>query len=764
MSHEDRVFENEARKTAEAIWGMAPGECQPEFYTTDPKVRELDGLARLRDVSHLIMTTVSRKLEKTKEDVRKLNAAERIERTRDGGVAVQKWFITRDQLEAEHIRHCRDNNVTTMTLSDFRRRFFDARSYLAKRRASAFGSARNPDDNSISIPEDEYLELPLRVLATEQGVAQGDSFWSLAELCDQLAQGKTVVLVGPFGAGKSLTVREVFFHLAQRYLSNQTAQAPIALALREHWGAKYADEILDRHAREIGFMPREDLVAAWRAGLACLLIDGFDEVAAQTVVSPSNRSFMREARFQSLAAARDLIGKSPNSSGCLITGRNHYFDSHKELIYALGLTQRRHTVIELQEFSDEQAEAYIQKKGSPSALPAWLPRKPLILAYLARQTLLTQVLAIESDQGFAHAWHRFLNLICEREAAIGTAVMDPDTLRHLLERLAWDVRSTATGTGPITERELAEAYLVETGQNAGEGVLMQLQRLPGLTPREQDPGSRAFVDVDMLAVLQGGALARFVLESRPPGSGRESLDALARRSAEVAGYLLRSAGSEVSTVVAAAMRPSERASTRQLAADCVAVALTMSADDTVDCLGVTVREALFRLISVEERRINRLNVFDCWIEEIAVGPATLQSSIVLSDCVIGRLYGASDGSSLPANSFQRCTIEAFDSLGTNAAIVNSDLPPKMKALLTVLRKLYLQAGGGRRIAALKRGLPPGEIRDSVDGVLDVLQVHGLVSIFNNIAHPERRLAARANSIVSARSLSEDPIVKEILRR
>jgi hypothetical protein len=46
-------FEDDVRRVAEAIWSLQPGECQPEHYTNDPKINELDGLARLRDVIHL---------------------------------------------------------------------------------------------------------------------------------------------------------------------------------------------------------------------------------------------------------------------------------------------------------------------------------------------------------------------------------------------------------------------------------------------------------------------------------------------------------------------------------------------------------------------------------------------------------------------------------------------------------------------------------------------------------------------------------------
>lgn len=120
-------FEAEVRRTAEAIWNQEPGSCQPAHYSDDPVIRELDGVIRLRDVTHLIMVTTSTKLQKAKDDVKKLNAAEKLERR--SAQAVSKWFITQFQLDAQHVDHARQNNVTALTLDAFRRRFFDGRSY-----------------------------------------------------------------------------------------------------------------------------------------------------------------------------------------------------------------------------------------------------------------------------------------------------------------------------------------------------------------------------------------------------------------------------------------------------------------------------------------------------------------------------------------------------------------------------------------------------------------------------------------------------------
>lgn len=69
------AFEDEVRRVAEAVWGLQPGECNAAWYEGDPILHELDGIARMTDVTHLLMVTTSRKLEKVKDDVKKLNRA-----------------------------------------------------------------------------------------------------------------------------------------------------------------------------------------------------------------------------------------------------------------------------------------------------------------------------------------------------------------------------------------------------------------------------------------------------------------------------------------------------------------------------------------------------------------------------------------------------------------------------------------------------------------------------------------------------------------
>lgn len=764
MPHPNRLFEDEVRRTAEAVWNLDPGSCQAKWYNSPP-LYELDGIARLPEITHLLMITTSGRLDKVRDDVKKLGVAENKERKSRRGVPVQKWLITQTQLEAEQTGVAEKHNVSALTHAQFQRRFFDGSDYFSKRKRVAFGSARNLRNGSITVPDDEYVSLPMDarrvpILGDPQDVGHLD----IKEIVDLLKQGSTVVLLGPFGAGKSLTTREVFLALARDHSADARAPlTPLAINCREHWGAILGYEILERHAQSIGFQPRHHLTVAWRAGMVYLLLDGFDELAAQTISTPTNRNFMRQARHEALKAVRDLVGKAPADTGVLLCGRDHYFDNSRELAHSLGITNREFFTVRLGEFTEEQAASFLRRRGKSESLPDWLPRKPLILGYLAHQDLLDQVLDIDASRGFGYAWDSFLTLVCKREAEHGAA-MEDQAIRRVLEALASMVRESSTGTRPITGPDLAEVYQSQIGDVAGEAVLMQLQRLPGLTARDQDPMARSFVDSDMLAALQGGAVATAIVENSAALAGRKWAAGLTRDGVRMAAHMLRKHEYEASTVLAAAKlfsRDSDASFVGQLVADCAAIVLELSSEDEiVDCQNLEVRTAHLHSVDLEERSITRLAIHDCIIDTVSVGRALTKSSLLFEGCVIGRVVGVPAQDGLPVEIFRNCDFDEFDDASTNAAVLKLEIPDGQKVLLTVLRKLYLQAGGGRKLGALKRGLP-GHMKDLVDQVVGVLKSEGIVAVNNEVAHPVRKHTVRVHDILRAGRLGDDPLISRV---
>lgn len=762
-------FEADVRRVAEAVWNLPAGACQPMHYENDPVIRELDGIARLRDVTHLLMITTSTKLEKAKSDVKKLNAAESIERPKSP--AVSKWLITQSQLDAQHIEHARKFNVNVLTFEQFQRRFFDSFRYLTLRERAPFGSARDPHTDSINIAADAYVPLPMTVMidsSARSSTRIGHSV-RVDDICQLLLDGIIVVLVAPFGSGKSLTTREVFRELAVRYRGNQSSPTPFVLNLREHWGEDFSDEILDRHGRMIGYTPREDLLIAWRAGMTCLLLDGFDEVASQSIVRTDDKNFMRDARRRALQGVRDFTSKIPANTGVFICGRDHYFDTEQELASTLGIASKRYVLVRLDEFTEEGAQEFLRRNGVTELLPDWLPRKPLILAYLIRQQLFDAILAIDHSRGFGFAWDSFLDRICEREASLEGSVMDPQTLRSVMERLADLVRSKVSGVGPITGNDLSEAYNVETGQAAGEGVLAQLQRLPGLTQRDSEPGSRSFVDEDMLGALQGGAFAKHLLENFKTNI-RSPLSELSDKSIAMATYLLIKSGTRPETLVSVAERivrnqKNERIP-HQLVADCVMVAVDMAISleiPKLDFRGIIVESASLGRVTLDDMPITGIEIRNCSVREVAIGANAVAGEVRFNGCFIGKVSGVASEGGVPRDVIGTdCEIAEYDNMATNNAILKLDIPPQLKALLTILRKLYKQAGAGRKLTALTRGITHADVQNYIEPVLQVLERNHFITTFNKVVHPVRKQGARVERILNSPTISTDQIVVEVL--
>ena len=498
--------------------------------------------------------------------------------------------------------------------------------------------------------------------------------------------------------------------------------------------------------------------------MVVILIDGFDEVASQTVVSKGDRNFLREARLYALQGLKDLLSKAPAGAGILVCGRDHYFDDLRELTHAIGISGRKFARVQIGEFTEDQAKKYLQKKKVSLPLPEWLPRKPLLLGYLAHQNLLEDVLSIDSGHGFGHAWDEFLRLICEREASHQKSVMDATTLRHVLERLATDVRATMSGTGPITGRDLADVYLLETGQNPEEGVIMQLQRLPGLTQRGDDSSARGFIDEDILAALQGSAVAKVILENMQDVVGKSWHHPLSSNGIAMASHLLEKASAGADTALMVGRRFAEHRTRNvlenQIAADCLMIALELATDSSgIDCHGLELAGLHISCLNLEELPVKNLKLVECIIDEIIAGPNLAESTLFLDQCLISKVVGIPTEKGLPESIFDKSVVEHFDPLASNSAILKLAVSPGVKALLTILRKLYRKAGSGRQISALKRGIPAGPVVNAIEPVVKLLESAGIATVVLGVVHPNRSMTPRVNKILDEGAIANDDLVE-----
>jgi hypothetical protein len=768
-------FEDEVRRTAEAVWGLEVGTCQPEHYNDNFKIKELDGIVNIFGVVHVIMATVSRKLNKIIDDVKKLKEAERIELLSPNVVAVVKWMVTKDQLNAEHVKHCKDNNVIYCTLDQFRKKFFNGAEYIKKRGCYSFGSARNPKDDSVNIDDSTYVELPIyeelyEISSRTKNREVKRVHLSVADLVHRIIKGEHFVLLAPFGSGKSITTREIFRVINNKYLRDEIQKIAVCLNLREHWQQPFCDEILERHARTVGLEKKNSLVVAWRAGLAHLLLDGFDEVATQSFIRKDDIQFMKDARRSALEGVRDFVMKVPAGVGVFVCGRDHYFDDIVEMKNSLGFFGKSLGILRLSEFDEMRASEYLRKNGYSGQLPNWLPRKPLILSYVIKNDLIHDILQIDGGKGYGYAWNSFLKMIAEREASLERSAMDPFTIELVMERLAWMVRGTIAGTGPITGMDLSNAYKFITKQSAGDAVLAQLQRLPGLSQRNEDIGARGFIDEDMLASLQGRALAKCVL-GEVAFFDVVSLDYLSNKAIDVASYVIESSRGDYKTVIGFIKKlekdidsSSSGSAIRQTMADCIALCLNLAESSGVDVVnfeGMYISGASICCIDMDRMALLNIDFSHCHVGELNFGSFFGKSKVTFHNCVFDKIVGVASMDMLPSGACVSCECNIFDNISNTNAIMSLSVDPSMKALLSMLKKLFRQSGGGRKKKALYRGITDANVLKYIDGVLGLLVRHGYVYINKDIVHPVRSYQEEALLILNAPSLINNPLVSDV---
>ncbi len=486
-------FEAEVLRIARAMW--------PQAENSGAAIvggRERDGIFITEDQVALIEATTDRTKAKAAKDGKKLDDLARDYGRRYPMHAVKAWFVTLHEPTADQrqvIKALKNAAVQPVSFSQFRSRLIDARAYLEARSDHPFGSARSLDETG------SYKELGAYVGLDILETGSGGATWTVQDMSTRLADGGRLVMLGDFGAGKSMTTREVFFALAASYKQSLSMRFPVHLNLGEHVGQTDPSEALARHGALIGLAAPHQLVRAWKSGYAILLLDGFDEMAATNWSGDAN--LVRDARRRAVQLVRAFFASSPSDAGLLVAGREYYFDNDDErregLGYGPGTPQ-----LSLNDFTDDQLQAFLQRKD----IPTWLPRRPYLLGYLSARHLLP---TSDFQAGPAAGWSHLLDGISERESRPDAGIAGR-VVREILERLATYARSTEDGLGPLTFEQIAHSFHDVVGRAADVNDYVLLQRLPGLAVGDPVTGTRKFIDTALADAVAAGDPLRFALD------------------------------------------------------------------------------------------------------------------------------------------------------------------------------------------------------------------------------------------------------------
>jgi hypothetical protein len=730
--------------------------------------RERDGVFETEDCIHLIEATVSRSMDKAVQDSKKLATHAKKLQVQNPQKAVKCWFITRDEPTADQRTALRNNGgtVTPASFAQFQGKLIDVTSYLTLRANYPFGSVRDPATGSVDA-EVEYISLD--VIQSENQHA-----WSIDEIRSDLLAGGRFIILGDYGSGKSMTLREVYRGLRAAYLKNRTPRFPIYLNLRDHFGQTNPAEVLERHGRNIGFPHPHHLVRAWRAGYVVLLIDGFDELTTLGIQGIWKK--LQEIRFRAMEVVRQFIREQPISSGVALVGRAHFFDSERERKSALGLSLS-FKELTLNEFSDEQIQTYLGKRGLRASVPNWMPSRPLLVGYLAASGVLEQAFSSDSPVRTqlatdpAEGWDFIVERICAREAEIEAGI-DGQTIRRILERLATMARQAPSGLGPLSREEIIKAFSDVCGYQPDEKGLVLLQRLPGLGIDRAEEGTRVFLDEDLADICRAGDVGRFLIDPYTTGISRfrHADCGLGGLGVGLVIAKTQKAGFPCGKMIPAIRKAMESEESSGLVLDLVRISIESGCGIAIP---VTLRDIYVPILELGEymKDSSQLRFVGCLLSHVALDPGISGATLPrFENCYIDEIEGRASLGDLPTGVFDSgCEFGRFsEAPETTTAISGMDLPLGTKVLLTILKKIYLQSGSGRRENALQRGLDHHG-RRLVGEVLHILQAEGIVSPYRRagldmtIWVPDRAKTARVQKLIASPRTCKDPLIDKAER-
>ncbi len=159
--------------------------------------------------------------------------------------------------------------------------------------------------------------------------------------------------------------------------------------------------------------------------------------------------------------------------------------------------------------------------------------------------------------------------------------------------------------------------------------------------------------------------------------------------------------------------------------------------------------------------VSGLTLRNCEFGELVVPDNLTVTRVTVTDSVIHRLSGCASMNGLPAW-IQRVEVAEFDAYATSAQILDRDeLPMPVRVAMTILRKLYLQRGHGRKENALYRGI--GQVGQRwVGDVLAIMSTEGLAirakkGANEAVWHSVAGMTGRVVALLDAPRGSNDPL-------
>lgn len=742
-------FEGFVRKIAKECWSCS-GYSGP--ITIDGKER--DGVLVNEHQIFCLEVTVAKTAKHTADSCAKLDSLVRRLRSMHPDKGVTGWYITRFEPTGEQgaVLARYRATVNHRTYEAFYASIVDAKEYLIERPKKPFGSIRSPDN--------DRFDAELKYTATKiLNVSTGDFSHTGSIARDMTRAPYRALVVGEYGAGKSMALRDIFQRLSAQYRSGNDSQFPVYVNLRDHVEQFDPDECLRRHASSVGMSSPEKLIKAWRSGLVYLLLDGFDELAPR--IATSSRKRAQDLRNSAISLVRRLVDETPQEGSIVLAGRNNYFDTNQELHAAVGV-RPGWKVLEINDLDSDDLERFIKDHGWDSGVPDWVPKKPLLISYVKQNGLIESSSpdAAMDVSDPASGWNYLVDKICEREVNQVYVALEPSELRSIFGRLATIARRRSDPRGPLTFADCRRAFVEVTGVEPEERSVTAILRLPGLSgsltgvqATDLERGSRFFVDPDLADALSGGDVENAI---RLPYEYQASTHAGVVHPLGELGRSLayeRLGGDERRSLSDALRIFSSQHSdgARNLCADLINVAVANSVNIPFE---IALSNVYMRELKLDgDVDLSRICFNSCAFELLDIQTTDLDTLPSFTDCQITALrcppsmLAMIDERIQPTNQIDDITYVDV----SYATLKSEGAPEAYMDLVSIIDKVFIQSTTGRKLAAVYRGRPSDrrlKLAAIVRGMSRESWIHEIRRGGVDIIVPNMSKAAEAKAIIA----------------
>ncbi|MES3048094.1 NACHT domain-containing protein [Sphingomonas faeni] len=734
-------FEDQVREIASLLYGRP---CAPGRVAGN----DIDGIVQIDETQWvLIEITINFTLQKVRDDLGKLLLARSA--LFQKGILSRGVVVVNEKPTNAMLEGAKENNFSIVSHDELAAEFFEYPRYSFARKQYPFGSSINPENGEID--QTAYVPVYYRNEKTGKEV-------SIAQISEGLLEGRNYVILGEYGSGKSRCVSEVFGYLADKW--GESFLFPIAINLRECWGLESGDEAIRRHFNKLGLdQMAGSAIRAYNRHSILFLLDGFDEIGTQSWSVDDAR--LKQLRAQALLSARDIVRNA--GRGVLVTGRDHYFSTDSEMLTAHGLDETKTVIIRVkEEFSVKEMLSYFAATKVSVALPEWLPRRPLICHTIAQLNEEERDEIFGAGDNEAIFWNHFIKILCKRDARIN-ASFDADTIFQVFLSLALTTRTKPGDVGPISQRELQEAFEAVVGQLPVEDAAVMLQRLPSLGRVSSDTSDRQFIDTYILDGLRAHQIDQVVKADED--TKRSISRAIWTNSLQPLGQkvLASLAGTAPGGYLnLAKLAASDK--NKVLAGDIVASLIKLRGSG-LDFEGYILNDASVSELDFVGSNPTNLEITNSTIEQVIL-PSSPPKGVRLHGNIISRVAGASSVAGL-GDWIASNEVEHFDSVKNTSRIRDAELSPAAEFLATVVKKTFFQPGTGRKEAALTRGLSGNLLNKVAPRVLNILLSEGTISSFKGdegkVYIPNRSQTSRMEKMLSELKSSSDTIWLEVAK-